>query len=333
MQALQLKQTFKTNISDIYALFGDDEGLLLYALEKFYDLIPQDTRDFCIQKFEGNEVSSEEIISSLSYGAMFGDRRLVVVKDFNRKLSVSETESWLDYVANLSEGNILVLVNCPTVKNAISQFVVEVDCNKMSLIDYVGYIETLFKFYKINYDKSSLSEIVHRCNKDFGKINNELKKIMLYCADGTQVNKAVIEDIVPIDTETQVFEFIFAIQDGDFDKAMGIINILLDRGDKPSMILATLTLTYKRMFAIMTNDGDDDFLSESLGMRKSALFMARKNIDAAKRRTQGFLSKLKNTVYYLYALEYDFKSGKISQENALDLAINYLIGKTNAKRA
>lgn len=135
MQALQLKQTFKTNISDIYALFGDDEGLLLYALEKFYDLIPQDTRDFCIQKFEGNEVSSEEIISSLSYGAMFGDRRLVVVKDFNRKLSVSETESWLDYVANLSEGNILVLVNCPTVKNAISQFVVEVDCNKMSLID------------------------------------------------------------------------------------------------------------------------------------------------------------------------------------------------------
>ena len=77
---------------------------------------------------------------------------------------------------------------------------------------------------------------------------------------------------------------------------MGIINILLDRGDKPSMILATLTLTYKRMFAIMTNDGDDDFLSESLGMRKSALFMARKNIDAAKRRTQGFLSKLKNTV-------------------------------------
>ncbi len=156
---------------------------------------------------------------------------------------------------------------------------------------------------------------------------------MLYCADGTQVNKAVIEDIVPTDTETQVFEFIFAIQDGDFDKAMGIINILLDRGDKPSMILATLTLTYKRMFAIMTNDGDDDFLSESLGMRKSALFMARKNIDAAKRRTQGFLSKLKNTVYYLYALEYDFKSGKISQENALDLAINYLIGKTNAKRA
>ncbi|MDE7079553.1 MAG: DNA polymerase III subunit delta [Clostridia bacterium] len=332
MQALQLKQTFKTNVSDIYAIFGDDEGLILYALEKFYDLIPQDMRDFCAQKFEGNEPSSEDIISALSYNSMFGDRRLVIVKDLNRKLSVAETENWLEYVNNIIDGNILVLVNCPTIKNAISQFVVDVDCNKMSLIDYVGYIETLFKFYKINYDKSSLSEIVHRCNKDFGKINNEIQKIMLYAKDGSEVNKAMIEDLVPTDTETQGFEFIFAVQDGDFDKAMSIIQILLERGDKPSMILATITLTYKRMFAIMTNEGDDDFLCESLGMRKPALFMAKKKIDLAKRRTAGFLARLKNTVYYLYSLEYDFKSGKITQENALDLAITYLIGKTNAKR-
>ena len=332
MQALQLKQTFKTNVSDIYAIFGDDEGLILYALEKFYDLIPQDMRDFCIQKFEGNDVSSEDIISALSCTSMFGDRRLVIVKDLNRKLSVAETENWLEYVNNIIEGNVLILVNCPTIKNAISQFVVDVDCNKMSLIDYVGYIETLFRFYKINYDKSSLSEIVHRCNKDFGKINNEIQKIMLFAQDGSEVNKALIEDLVPTDTETQVFEFIFAIQDGDFDKAMSIIEILLERGDKPSMILATITLKYKRMFAIMTNEGYDDFLRESLGMRKPALFMAKKKIDMAKRRTAGFLARLKNTVYYLYSLEYDFKSGKITQENALDLAITYLIGKTNAKR-
>ncbi len=330
MQALQLKQTFKTNVSDIYSLFGDDEGLILYALDKFYDLIPSDMRDFAVSKFEGNEISCDDMIASLSYGSMFGDRRLVIVRDFNRKLSVDETEKWLDYVNNIYEGNILILVNSPSIKNAISQYVVEVDCNRMSLVDYVSYIETLFKFYKIKYDKSSLSEIVHRCNKDFGKINNELKKIMLYCADGEQVDKNLIEDIVPTDTETQVFEFIFALQDGDYDRAMSRIDILLDRGEKPSMILANITLTYKRMFAIMTNEGDDDFLAERLGMRKPALFMAKKKIDVAKRRTHGFLSKLKKTVYYLYSLEYDFKSGKITQDNALDLAITYLIGKTNA---
>ncbi|MDE6189536.1 MAG: DNA polymerase III subunit delta [Clostridia bacterium] len=332
MQAIQLKQTFKTNVSDIYAITGDDEGLILYALEKFYDLIPSDTRDYCVQKFEGNEVNSADVISSLAYNSMFGDRRLVIVKDVNRKLSTQEIESWLDYVENINDGNVLILVNSPSIKSAISEFAVEVDCNRMSLIDYTNYIETLFKFYKIKYDRTALSEIVNRCNKDFGKINNELNKIMLYASTETLVDRELIRELVPIDTETQVFEFVYALQDGDFDRAMGIIDILLERGDKPSMILATLTMTYKRTFAIMTNDGDDDFLSESLGMKKSALFMARKKIDAAKRRTSGFLARLKNTVYYLYGLEYDFKSGKITQENALDLAITYLIGKTNAKR-
>ena len=331
MQALQLKQTFKTNISDIYALTGDDEGMILFALEKFYALIPAETREYCVQKFEGNDISQDDVIASLSYPSMFGDRRLVIVKDFNKKLTLDETEKWLDYADNTVEGNILILVNCPTIKNAVNQYVVDVDCNKMGLIDYVNYIQTLFNFYKVKYDKSALSEIVNRCNKDFGKINNEINKLMIYAGSEIEINREVIDYVVATDTETQVFEFIYAIQDGKYDKAMEIIGVLLSRGDKPSMILATITLTFKRMFAIMTNDGDEDFLCERLGMKKGALFMTKKKIDEAKRRVSGFLTKLKDAVYYLYQLEYDFKSGKISQENALDLAITHLIGKTYAK--
>ena len=331
MQVLQLKQTFKTNISDIYALTGDDEGMILFALEKFYALIPADTREYCVQKFEGNDISQDEVIASLSYPSMFGDRRLVIVKEFNKKLTMAETEKWLDYVDNTIEGNILILVNCPTVKNAINQYVVDVDCNRMGLIDYVNYIQTVFNFYKVKYDKSALSEIVNRCNKDFGKINNEVNKLMIYAGSEIEIDRHVIDYIVATDTDTQVFEFIYAIQDGRYDNAMGIIGVLLSRGDKPSMILATLTLTFKRMFAIMTNEGDEDFLCERLGMKKGALFMTKKKINEAKRRVSGFLTKLKDAVYYLYQLEYDFKSGKISQESALDLAITHLIGKTYAK--
>lgn len=331
MKALQLKQTFKTNVADIYALSGDDEGMISFALEKFYALIPYDMQAYCIQKFEGSDIDQNDVLASLSYVSMFGDRRLVIVEDFNKKLNLKESEAWLDYAENTVEGNILVLVNSPTLKTVLNQYAVEVDCNKMGLLDYVNYIQTLFNFYKINYDKSALSLIVNRCNKDFGKINNELNKIMLYAGSEILVDESVIDDVVAPDTETQVFEFIYAIQDFNYDKAMGIIDVLLKRGDKPSAILAMLTLTFKRMFAIMTNDGSDDFLCESLGMKKNALFMTRKKIDETKRKVSGFLGKLKDALYYLYQLEFDFKSGKISQDSALDLAITHLMGKTYAK--
>lgn len=331
MKALQLKQTFKTNVADIYALSGDDEGMISFALEKFYALIPSDMQAYCIQKFEGSDIDQNDVLASLSYVSMFGDRRLVIVEDFNKKLNLKESEAWLDYAENTVEGNILVLVNSPTLKTVLNQYAVEVDCNKMGLLDYVNYIQTLFNFYKIKYDKSALSLIVNRCNKDFGKINNELNKIMLYAGSEILVDESVIDDVVAPDTETQVFEFIYAIQDFNYDKAMGIIDVLLKRGDKPSAILAMLTLTFKRMFAIMTNDGGDDFLCESLGMKKNALFMTRKKIDETKRKVSGFLGKLKDALYYLYQLEFDFKSGKISQDSALDLAITHLMGRTYAK--
>ena len=143
MQAIQLKQTFKTNVSDIYAITGDDEGLILYALEKFYDLIPSDMRDYCVQKFEGNETQSADVIAALCYNSMFGDRRLVIVRDVNRKLTSAEIESWLDYVENINEGNVLILVNSPSIKSAISEYAVDVDCNRMSLIDYTNYLSLI----------------------------------------------------------------------------------------------------------------------------------------------------------------------------------------------
>ena len=59
--------------------------------------------------------------------------------------------------------------------------------------------------------------------------------------------------------------------------------------------------------------------------------MAKKKIDATKRKVSGFLGKLKDALYYLYQLEFDFKSGRITQDNALDLAIIHLMGKTYAK--
>ena len=81
----------------------------------------------------------------------------------------------------------------------------------MGLLDYVNYIQTLFNYYKIKYDKSALSAIVNRCNKDFGKINNEVNKLMLYAGSEIPIDRQVIESVVATDTETQVFEFIYAI--------------------------------------------------------------------------------------------------------------------------
>lgn len=330
MQALQLKRSFKDNIADIYSLIGNDEGLILYSLEKFSELIPEEGREFCIQTFEGNETTTDEIIASLAYGSMFGDKRIVIVRDVTAKLSVDDAEKWLDYINDKSSDNILVLVNSPSIAKVIDSYIVVVDCNTMDLPMCVNYIQTLLKYYKVKYDEKTASAIANACNRDFAKINNELDKIILYCGQEIVADAHIVEELVPADIETKVYEFISAMQDKDYDKAIGIMSVMRARGEKPSGLLALITASYKNIFALMTNSGETDFLAKSLNIKSGAIYNIKKRIEESKRKIPGYLYKIKNTLYYLYDLEYDFKSGKISPENALDKAIVYLMGKTNA---
>lgn len=330
MQALQLKRSFKDNVADVYSLIGNDEGLILYALDKFAELLPEDGREFCIQTFEGNDYTTDEIIASLAYSSMFGDKRLVIVRDMNAKLSVEDADKWLEYIDMPVKDNILILVNSPNIAKIIDSYTVVVDCNTLDLPSCINYIQTLLKYYKVKYDNNVASAIANACNRDFAKINNELNKIILYCGQDIVADAHTVEELVPADTETKVYEFISAIQEKSYDKAMGIISVMRARGEKPSALLALITSSYKNIFALMTNSGDNELFAKTLNLKSGAIFNIKKRIEESKRRIPGYLYKIKNTLYYLYNLEYDFKSGKLSPENALDSAIVYLMGKTNA---
>ncbi len=330
MQALQLKRSFKENIADVYSVIGNDDGLITYALSKFYELVPEDERDFSIETFEGGEFTTDDIINALAYGSMFGGRRLVVVRDVSAKLSIDDSEKWLDYVSEDEKNNILVLVNSPAIAKVLDSYSVVVDCNTMDLPSCVNYIQTLLKFYKVDFDNTVASAIANSCNRDFARMNSEVDKIILYCGQETKADKHIVDELVPSDAETKVYEFISALQERDYDKAMGIISVMRAKGEKPAGLLALITSSYKNIFALMTNGSDDELYLKTLGLKSGAVYSIRKRIEESKRKIPGYLYKIKNALYYLYALEYEFKSGVISPENALDSAIVYLMGKTNA---
>lgn len=330
MQALQLKRSFKENVADVYSLIGNDEGLISYALGKFYELVPDDERDFCIQTYEGNDFSSADVIDALGYGSMFGGRRIVVVRDMTLKLSVDDSERWLDYAASDDKTNVLVLVNSPSVAKVLESYSVVVDCNTMDLPSCVNYIQTLLKFYKVDSDNTVASAIANSCNRDFAKINNEVDKIILYCGQEIKADRRIVDELVSADTETKVYEFISALQERNYDKAMTIISAMRAKGEKPAGILSLITASYKNIFAIMTNPGDDELYSKALNLKSGALYSIKKRIEESKRKIPGYLYKIKNALYYLYSVEYEFKSGRISPENALDSAVVFLMGKINA---
>ncbi|MEG1663089.1 MAG: autotransporter outer membrane beta-barrel domain-containing protein, partial [Clostridia bacterium] len=93
------------------------------------------------------------------------------------------------------------------------------------------------------------------------------------------------------------------------------------------VILATITASYRKMFVVANSTASDEQLQQVLGFSPNALKMNKSIVDQNKKKNPLYIPQLKRTLDYFYDLEFAFKSGKISQESALDLAIAKLVSQ------
>ncbi|MEG2274455.1 MAG: hypothetical protein RSC44_03895, partial [Clostridia bacterium] len=140
--------------------------------------------------------------------------------------------------------------------------------------------------------------------------------------------------LMTVDSEIKIFELTNALQKGNTQKVLEIYKTLIARGEKPILLFSVIVKAYRTYFEIAISGAGDDALCKTLGISYSALGVNKKIVDTAKKTQRGYIIKLKNTIDYLYNLEYNFKSGEITPDNALELAISWLIaqqGATDAK--
>lgn len=69
------------------------------------------------------------------------------------------------------------------------------------------------------------------------------------------------------------------------------------------------------------SDLPDEQEAKALDMSVKAVQFNRRMIAKHKTQISGYIVKLKALVEYLYELEYKFKSGAISDESALNMAV------------
>ena len=76
-----LEQAKEGSIAPIYLLHGDDY-LVKSALKELIEiLVPESQRSTNLQVFDGNEADFREILNSVNTFALFGGRKVIVVRD------------------------------------------------------------------------------------------------------------------------------------------------------------------------------------------------------------------------------------------------------------
>lgn len=303
MDFTSLKTSLKVQVHPVYLLFGNDSFLINKSIQLITQAInaPDTTR-------LDETASSTAIIAACRTVSMFGDRRLVVV----RNIADTITKDLSKYLASPNKDCILILVSNvdkePKIKN-----VQLVDCNPIkdaTILQQLICKQVRDAGKTITPAASSL--LVNLCANNYSRINNEL--IKLTNLDDEKIDTNHVGDFVIATQDFQIYELGNAVCRGDIQGSNKILNNLRAQGFDEYAIFGNLLAQFKRLFFSLTTKASNDAVAQVLKCNPYA-------VSFARRDNRVLTPKIKTIYAQTINMEYQIKSGALTPTAAVELVV------------
>lgn len=319
INATELKENVKKGLKAAYFFKGDDLYLLDFAVDTVKQATVGADNEMAIEAFEDFS-RPDEILSVLNMPSFFSEYKLVLVKQAEK---VSESLKILleGYLKNPCPTAVLAVIAEDDSFKSLYKYGEFVNCNRLDAPDVARFAVAEAARNGRKLSPSAARLLAEYSARDLSRVRLELKKLYDF-VDGQDISDADVAALVSPDVEFQVYELTNALSRGDNKRVLAVYNALIARGEKGATLLSLIANQYRRVFHTALNaDKRDDEIAAYFGVKPYSVKVAR---EVASKYTQ---SALKKIVDMLTDLEYSFKSGKMTDFEAIDYAIAYLIKK------
>ncbi|MBX7156044.1 MAG: DNA polymerase III subunit delta [Candidatus Kapaibacterium sp.] len=266
----------------ILFLFGEEEFLVEEAYQQVLDaIIKSGISDFNVDITDGEDVTPERLVQLAGSFPMMGDKRLVVVKRFEKVVSGRRTKNMekssplASYISNPSPSTIVILLcsdqravaeelkgiaallNNPKQKEKAAGKVAKLKFPYNLLIQHADWVE-----YPKLYERELPSWIAKRV-KTMGReitpdaceyivaqvgsslrdIANEIEKIITFVNDKKRITADDVMALVGAHRLYNVFELQKAIGERQLTKSLDIVHNML-RNDRQELLIISLLARY-----------------------------------------------------------------------------------------
>ena len=316
MKACELKKGIKP--ASVMLLTGGDGYWTSYAVARLTDSIPAEERDLRVEVLDGSSV--DDVVFALATPSLSGGSKTVVVRGRTGKLSSAEEKALKGYCAAPAADSVLILCDEKGVFSCVKAFAAEVDCSAPDGADGKDFLRDAAERLGLKISAPALSLLFDYCNADTGRAEKELEKIAAYAPEGGAADTELIRLLVAPDERAKAYELTNALSTGNKAAATAYLTRLAAAGVQSSAVLRSLASAYRGLLFLRISPLGDEDAAKALGVKPYAV---KKMRPVAHRYTPVALKALCDG---LNDLEYHFKSGRISVENALDLAISRIMG-------
>ncbi len=306
----ELKKHLKSSdFAPAYLVTGEDAFLMQSAISQFRALSGS-MPDFNLSEMNNPE-SCDAIIESCECLPLASNLRVVMVYGYG-KIDLSKIGKYLD---NPCPTTVLVFVS-EKPENNISKLLARltiVDCSKLDRRTVTQWIAVKTKEYGASITGSAADLLIEYCAGDMSRVSAELGKLCSYRYGGV-INDDDVMQLVSPTLDFKVFALSEAVSAKNAGKASVVLKNLSESGVSPVMLIGMLYAHFRRLLYVSVTPAYDR-MAIDLGVKDYA-------VKKAKEQSARFTPvKLKKICDSLQRADYDIKSGKITDKNALELSV------------
>lgn len=244
----------KNSFSPVYLFHGREDFLVDEAAELVIAAaLTDESREFNLDIMHGSDADVRDVVSHASSFPMMSDRRVVVVRDFDR---LAGKELLASYVERPSPTTCLVLLSAKPDFRRKPYVVVKkhgtvVEFEPLYDSQVPGWITDRVRQQGRNIDSEAASVLAAYVGNSMREIQTELDKLYLFATGKATMTEEDVRSVVGMSREYNVFELQRAIGAKDHRRSTEILEHMLDVGESGVMIAAMLTKYFSTLLKLI----------------------------------------------------------------------------------
>jgi len=306
------------DVSPVYLLIGKEKFFHDQVIQAMTQhLLPDaSSRSLNLYLLYGGENSLPEVVNAAQSRPMLADKKLVIVRDFNR-MRAGDSEPFIKYLENPQPYTVLVMaaeeLGAGNVNKAARKQAVEVECKPLSEHKVASWIRSRAKGKQVPLDESACEALGGLTGNNLLTIDHELEKLANFMAGADTISADDVARLSGLSAEYNVFNLQRTLSLRDIKKSYVIIKRLIEAGDNIHMIMAVLFAHFRKTLLVSRMLEKN----ESPAAIKQALKMGDYQLRQIMQTKQKFsVDAIENVISFLQSLDKELKSSSLKDEYA-----------------
>lgn len=252
--------------SNCYILCGLDEMLMKETIEKLSKyFIDNGLEDLNISKFYGDDLSAEKLKDAFETFPFMGEKRVVTIYRIpflNEKLdndSKKIYEEVKDYLKDTPKQCVIIgyiLLRDKREKAtklkklmALDKYITIVNIEKLKGAALYNRVYEMFTSKGVKIGRIQLRYFCDMVENNMDIIEREIDKLLNY-AEGREITKDDIDILLPRKGEQDIFDLVEFISIKKADRAIDLMNDLINKGENPIVILSQIREQFQKLYRV-----------------------------------------------------------------------------------